>query len=1329
MNKLDMDSLKRFVKRSKKVSFTVGLMVVFLISGKIGYSNEATNTTNDFYFTIKDEKTGIEIGTDARARGKGSVATGNNSIAIGTNAVATGNNETKETIAQKLQENKDKIDEIANKKEEVKRYSNELQQLELKEKDVIAAGIRVEEVRKAKENAKLEYENLNSKYLKDVEDSKSFLAEQQAKINDLNSRLDAMSQIKGYNLNSEDGLEGAAKELKSKVENGTSLNLSLDFYKEYAQNYYKALGDLRQNKIIYDEISPESFYKSHQPDAKGKYFLGEFDDYKISMKDDRGFLYFYSSTWENKSMVRPDSFDSAITDGLILDNKPTNILYLYDVNKDVINKEIYESFKKEKIKYIDSFNKFVDFTNDKFLTQEARNQLKKQFELKMDIWEKHAEIVYYQNNYEKDKNTAWLDKKKNSMQELENMEKTWSTFRPISEYKREEKEKFKQENITNVIEKNKYTVDTLTSELEKELNINKNAVLDKERQLANSKKQVEQAKKNWETINPTERDLLLSKEYERVKKELDNKKKTLLNDQERLAYLEKNLTLNDLNVGKNAIAIGTDTISSGVGAIAIGANSIATQEKTIAIGTENLVVGKKSVALGANNNIFATDSTAIGNGNSIGIKDTDSFEYTNNNFILGNLSHIGYKSENTFLIGNGTSANNSTNSIILGNNINVDGLNNAIILGSNSQGVNNALSIGANNNLRKIVYVDKGEISENSTDAINGSQLYKLTKATDNNIDVQAWKEKLGVGAGSGSGYEFPFYLDNGGGLGIGGDKNNDYYKAKTESFSVALGLGVEAKKGGVVVGTDSTISGDNSSLFGQKSLLTGNDSSALGNNIELSGDNSIALGNKSSTDEANVLSIGNEKEHIYRRIINLDKGIKDNDAVNLSQLKSLAKGTNADIDVQAWKEKLGVGIGGADLSSLHIGEGTIDGNDTNKYTVTGETVKNYVDSKNFTTNNYVTDNYYNKETVDTKLNNKAEKSELNNYAKVDASNISKDKWTAKLKGNIATATTDDDGFATAKNVQDYVNSQNFITETNKHDLLVDNALELRGNGSKAILGTGDITLGIKDGGITLSKLDSNVQGKLAKTDNIGSGTIDNSSTNKYTVTGETVKNYVDNKTDNIKTDLNKKVNLDGTNIDKSSQNKLSEKLSAGTNIDRGDTTLTSGKQVKEYVSKEVEKVNMKAANIDGEVVEGDNRGVSGDKVAKVIAKTNHTMDAVVSHVVTNSQNIDYVYRQTQQNKQDIKNLNTRIDRLDSKINKVSALSQATANLDFGNVRVGNMAVGAGVSTYMGNQAVAVGVAYRPNDDWFMSAKWSGVAGDPHYNSIGGSVSYQFNME
>ena len=98
-------------------------------------------------------------------------------------------------------------------------------------------------------------------------------------------------------------------------------------------------------------------------------------------------------------------------------------------------------------------------------------------------------------------------------------------------------------------------------------------------------------------------------------------------------------------------------------------------------------------------------------------------------------------------------------------------------------------------------------------------------------------------------------------------------------------------------------------------------------------------------------------------------------------------------------------------------------------------------------------------------------------------------------------------------------------------------------------------------------------------------------------------------------------------------------------------------------------------------------------------------------------------------NKQDIKNLNTRIDRLDSKINKVSALSQATANLDFGEVRVGNMAVGAGVASYMGNQAVSVGVAYRPNEDWFLSAKWAGVAGDPHYNSLGGSVSYQFNLQ
>ena len=84
------------------------------------------------------------------------------------------------------------------------------------------------------------------------------------------------------------------------------------------------------------------------------------------------------------------------------------------------------------------------------------------------------------------------------------------------------------------------------------------------------------------------------------------------------------------------------------------------------------------------------------------------------------------------------------------------------------------------------------------------------------------------------------------------------------------------------------------------------------------------------------------------------------------------------------------------------------------------------------------------------------------------------------------------------------------------------------------------------------------------------------------------------------------------------------------------------------------------------------------------------------------------------------------ISHLDKKVNKGTAMLVAMSNVDFQDVNAGEVAVGAGVGHYVGDQAVAVGVAYGVNDDFKVHAKFSGVAGDPHYNAIGGGLTYKF---
>ena len=190
-----MNKINKFLKSNlkKKVKITKGLMIAFAITGILSYAEGETSSTPttivDITINNVHEDKGIELGDNSRARGEGSIATGRNSIAIGKNAVATGNNETKETIENKLRENRQKLDEIADKEKEVARLSRELEDTKIRYKETIEAGIRVEQIRKSKENAKKEWDRLKQEYETSVNNSAAFFRENQAKIDDLNCRF------------------------------------------------------------------------------------------------------------------------------------------------------------------------------------------------------------------------------------------------------------------------------------------------------------------------------------------------------------------------------------------------------------------------------------------------------------------------------------------------------------------------------------------------------------------------------------------------------------------------------------------------------------------------------------------------------------------------------------------------------------------------------------------------------------------------------------------------------------------------------------------------------------------------------------------------------------------------------------------------------------------------------------------------------------------------------------------------------------------------------------------------------------------------------------
>ena len=91
--------------------------------------------------------------------------------------------------------------------------------------------------------------------------------------------------------------------------------------------------------------------------------------------------------------------------------------------------------------------------------------------------------------------------------------------------------------------------------------------------------------------------------------------------------------------------------------------------------------------------------------------------------------------------------------------------------------------------------------------------------------------------------------------------------------------------------------------------------------------------------------------------------------------------------------------------------------------------------------------------------------------------------------------------------------------------------------------------------------------------------------------------------------------------------------------------------------------------------------------------------------------------------------LESKVDNLDSKMNKGLSLMAAMAAVDFQNVEEGEMAIGAGVGHYGNAQSVAIGVAYSPVQNLNLNLKYSVTAGDVKSSAIGAGASYKFRVK
>lgn len=201
----------------------------------------------------------------------------------------------------------------------------------------------------------------------------------------------------------------------------------------------------------------------------------------------------------------------------------------------------------------------------------------------------------------------------------------------------------------------------------------------------------------------------------------------------------------ELAKDENAIAFGYGSKALRDNTVAIGTGNVVNAEKSGAFGDPNYIEDKAggSYAFGNDNRITSKNTFVLGNGvnakykanedvdtETVTVKDKDGKETTvtvpkalgatvENSVYLGNKS-TATKDKGKNLKSDGTAGNTTT----AGTTGTVNGF-----AGATAHG---AVSVGASGEERRIQNVAAGEISATSTDAINGSQLYAVTKGVTN---------------------------------------------------------------------------------------------------------------------------------------------------------------------------------------------------------------------------------------------------------------------------------------------------------------------------------------------------------------------------------------------------------------------------------------------------------------------------------------------------------------------------------------------------------------------------------------------------------------------
>ena len=414
--------------------------------------------------------------------------------------------------------------------------------------------------------------------------------------------------------------------------------------------------------------------------------------------------------------------------------------------------------------------------------------------------------------------------------------------------------------------------------------------------------------------------------------------------------------------GIDSVAIGTGAVSSNANDVALGASSTtaaavattgaiiggtnysfagATPTSTLSVGSvgsertiTNVAAGRISAestdavngselfatnqAVDQNTTDIANMSTTVNNINNGG-----GVKYFHANSILADASATG---TNSVAVGP-QAVSSATNSVALGNGA-VASTDNSVALGAGSttgavQGTGGAtiagnsytfagsnptgtVSVGAAGQERTVSNVAAGQLSADSTDAVNGSQLYATNQAV-NGLSTQVTNVSNAASNVTGN----ITNLTNGqaGMFQVSADSNTPA-PSPTGTQSLAGGAGAVA-------------SGNTSMAVGNGSQATASNTTAVGNGAQATASNAVAIGAGSVADRANTVSVGTAGGE--RQVTNVAAGTQGTDAVNVNQLQTAQAGTvhyDTNVDGSANYNSVTLNSGGSSATLHNVAAG-----------------------------------------------------------------------------------------------------------------------------------------------------------------------------------------------------------------------------------------------------------------------------------------------------------------------------------------------------------------------------------------------------------------------